>query len=159
MIKTIDCNLLEVDADVIFHCCNVFHTMGAGVALAIKNEYPEAYEADCQTVKGDKDKLGTVSLAVVKDPTKHKNQNIKAIANLYGQFGFGKGNRPLSYDALYDGLVNLKSRLKPTLKAVALPYKLGCGLANGSWPVVEKMIDDIFKDVLYDVIICKFDNK
>lgn len=152
--KTIDCNLLDAPAEVIAHCCNCFNTMGAGVALAIKNKYPEAYEADCQTTKGDKAKLGTVSLTVVNTPT---NQ-IKAVANIYGQYGMG-GEKPVNYEAMYNGLVNLRGRLKPTISAVAFPYKMGCGLAGGDWRIVEKMIEVVFENVTYDVIICKFEPK
>ena len=158
MIKTIDCNLLESDSDIIAHCCNCYCTMGAGVALAIKNEYPEAYDADCQTVKGDWKKLGKVSLSVVKDPLTHKNTNIKAIANIYGQHGMG-GEKALNYDALYNGLVESKKRLKPTIKSLSLPYKLGCGLAGGDWRIVEKIIEVVFESATYDVIICKYEPK
>ena len=42
--------------DVIIHGCNCFCTMGAGIAKAIKARFPEAYQADCQTPKGDRAK-------------------------------------------------------------------------------------------------------
>ena len=158
MIKTIDCNLLEADVDVIAHCANCFCTMGGGVAYAIAVEYPEAVEADDLTKKGDGKKLGTVSLAVVKDPTKHKNQNIKAIANIYGQYGMG-GEKAVNYEGIYNGLVDLKKRLKPTIRNIGLPHKIGCGLAGGDWRIVEKMIEVVFENVPYDVIICKFEPK
>jgi len=93
--KTIDCNLLDAPADIIGHCCNCFCTMGSGVAAAIKAKYPEAYDADCKTKKGDRTKLGTLSLAVVikTDPTQTVASintpvpaGIKAVANLYAQY-------------------------------------------------------------------------
>lgn len=157
MIKTIDCNLLEADVDVIGHCCNCHCTMGAGVAFAIAREYPEAYEADLAT-KGDKSKLGKVSLAVVKDPTIHKNQNIKAIANIYGQNGMG-GERAVNYEAIYRGLEELKRRVKPNIRSIGLPYKIGSGLAGGDWRLIEKMIEIVFENVAYDIIICKYEPK
>lgn len=53
-------NLIEAlksgSVQAIAHQANCFNTMGSGVALAIKNAFPEAYEADCKTVKGDKKK-------------------------------------------------------------------------------------------------------
>ena len=46
MIKEINCDLLTAPVDAIFHCCNCFNTMGAGVALAIKNKYPEVFKVE-----------------------------------------------------------------------------------------------------------------
>lgn len=155
MMKTIDCNLLDVEADIIGHCSNCFCVMGSGVAAAIKAEYPEAYDTDCKTTKGDRNKLGTVSLSVVIDPTTHKNTNIKAVANLYGQYKFGN-DRDLNYEAMYSALEMFKSKLKPAVKTVAFPYKFGCDRAGGDWRIVEKMIEVVFENSGFDVIICKY---
>ena len=156
--KTIDCNLLDTQADIIGHCCNCQNTMGSGVAAAIRQEYPEVYDVDCQTVKGDRKKLGTVSLAVVVDPTLHKNQTIKAVVNLYGQYSYG-GERPMSYEAIYTALVAFKEKLKPAVKTVAFPYKMACDAAGGDFRIVEKMIEVVFENSSVDVIICRFDPK
>jgi O-acetyl-ADP-ribose deacetylase (regulator of RNase III) len=129
--------------------------MGSGVAAAIREEYPEAYTADCQTVKGDRKKLGTVSLSVVVDPTIHKNQTIKAIVNLYGQYSYG-GERPMSYEAIYTALVAFKEKLKPAVKTIAFPFKMACDRAGGSWPIVEKMIEVVFENSGVEVVICKY---
>jgi len=49
-------DLLELAAegefDVIVHVCNCQCQMGKGIALTIKNNYPEAYAADCKNRKG-----------------------------------------------------------------------------------------------------------
>jgi len=45
--------------DVIIHGCNCFCTMGAGIAKLIRDNFPEAYQADLETVVGNKEKLGT----------------------------------------------------------------------------------------------------
>lgn len=149
--KTIDCNLLDAPADIIGHCCNCQNTMGSGVAAAIRQKYPEAYEADCQTIKGDKAKLGTVSLAVVKTP----DNQIKAVANLYGQYSYG-GERPMSYEAIYNALVAFKEKLKPAVKTIAFPYKMACDRAGGDWRIVERMIEVVFDNSGFEVVICKF---
>jgi O-acetyl-ADP-ribose deacetylase (regulator of RNase III) len=49
--------------DVIIHGCNCFCQMGKGIALTIKNKFPDAYKADLETAKGEKNKLGTYSKA------------------------------------------------------------------------------------------------
>ena len=51
--------------DVIVHGCNCQCTMGAGIAKAIKEAFPEALEADKGTTKGDRNKLGTLSTASI----------------------------------------------------------------------------------------------
>ena len=57
---------LEGEFDVIVHGCNCFCTMGAGIAKTIKQKFPAAYEADLQTVNGDKSKLGQISWANIE---------------------------------------------------------------------------------------------
>ena len=42
--------------DVIIHGCNCFCNMNAGFAKSIKFNFPEAYLADAQTIKGEKRK-------------------------------------------------------------------------------------------------------
>lgn len=44
--------------DIIVQGCNCFNTMGSGLAKQIKAQYPEAYEVDNSTTKGDYRKLG-----------------------------------------------------------------------------------------------------
>ena len=65
--KTIKGDLIKLALDgrfdVIIHGCNCYCTMGAGIAKAIKNIFPEAYDADCKTEKGSKPKLGSYSSA------------------------------------------------------------------------------------------------
>lgn len=49
--------------DMIVHGCNCFNFMGCGIARQIKQEFPVAYEADCDTSRGDRSKLGTFTFA------------------------------------------------------------------------------------------------
>ena len=119
--------------DVIAHGCNCFLNMGAGIALEIKKVFPRAYLADCQTKKGDKSKLGTVSIAYYDK---------LHIVNAYTQFSFGKGMQ-LDYDALRECLKYIKQEYSG--KRIGLP-KIGCGLAGGSWGMVKEIIEEELKD-------------
>ena len=62
-------NLLEMakngEFDIIIHGCNCLHTMGAGIAKYIKQDFPEAFQADKKTKYADKQKLGTFSEAIL----------------------------------------------------------------------------------------------
>jgi O-acetyl-ADP-ribose deacetylase (regulator of RNase III) len=105
--------------DVIVHGCNCFCTMGAGIAKAIKSEFPEAYEADCKTEKGSKDKLGTYSHATIE-----KNENTITVINAYTQHDYKGPGIKADYDAIRSVFKKLK------------------GLAGGDWKQISKIIDE-----------------
>ncbi len=140
MIKYENGDLLEMakngDFDVIGHCANCFCTFGAGIALQIKNKYPEAYIADCKTTSGDLQKLGTIS---------HTEGIAPTIVNLYGQFDFKgrrQGKMDLDYEALKSALTEMKEKFSG--KRFGLP-KLGSDLAGGDWTVIEAIIQEVFR--------------
>ena len=143
----------DVEVDAIAHCCNCFCTMGSGIAPKIKRRWPEVYEADCQTKKGDPKKLGSFSKATVMD-------GLLTVYNLYGQFGYGKrdqGLRDLNYDALFNALDSMAvDVLVQGGKTVGLPL-IGCGLAGGVWHVVEAMIEATLVARGLEVIVYKLD--
>lgn len=149
-------NLLEAkDVDVAAHCCNLFCTFGHGIAYAIKNKFPEAYEADLKTEKGSKDKLGTYSIGRIKD---QKGTSIKHIVNLYAMTGIGAGERQTSYDALEVALTRLHNLLKKHYNKglklnLGMPYKMGSDLAGGSWTIVRAIIESVFADSPIQVYI------
>jgi O-acetyl-ADP-ribose deacetylase (regulator of RNase III) len=134
--------------DVIAHVCNCFCTMGAGIAPQIKAKFPEAYEADCKTAKGDINKLGTISYT----------ENTKPIVvNLYGQYdytGRRSGKMDLDYDALRKSLVLMQEKYKG--KMMAMP-KIGAGLAGGDWKQIEGIIEDVMRGEY--VVIVEWENE
>lgn len=141
MIQTREGDLLQQpDLTHVLHQCNLFCNFGSGLAADIKRKYPDAYRADCGTVKGDMTKLGTYSTAEVRPGF--------WIVNLYSQIGIHATDRTTSYDAMVKGLTLLESHLRLLAErdvvCVGIPYKLGCGLAHGSWSVVEAIIREAF---------------
>jgi O-acetyl-ADP-ribose deacetylase (regulator of RNase III) len=139
------------DVNIIVHQANLYHTFGAGIAAAIRVAFPEAYEADRATVKGDESRLGTYSFAKIKSPIGKQQY----VVNLYSQTGIGSKDRQTSYDALVTALEALRDKLVSSGHPVTIgvPWRLGSGLANGSWPIVETIIKDVFKGSIVDVII------
>ncbi|MGB5837781.1 MAG: macro domain-containing protein, partial [Albidovulum sp.] len=71
---------LKGEFDVIIHGCNCFHTMGAGIAKAISAQFPEVYQADRETEYGAREKLGTISSALV-----HRGEVRFHVVNAYTQ--------------------------------------------------------------------------
>lgn len=81
--------------DLIIHDCNCFTTMGVGIAKTIKQYFPEAYNADLKTVKGDKSKLGKISWAKVE-----RGNGELIIVNGYTQFNWRGSGRKVAYEAI-----------------------------------------------------------
>ena len=86
---------LKGDFDVIVHGCNCFCTMGAGIAKAIKSTFPTAYQADLKTVKGDRSKLGSYSMATIEN-----NGHKITVVNAYTQYHYGGPGNKADYNAI-----------------------------------------------------------
>ena len=124
---------LEGQFDVIIHGCNCFCTMGAGIARAIQDEFPEAYAADLVTIKGDRNKLGDYSYATVE-----RNNRTITIVNGYTQFHY-PGESAL---ADYDAVARLFKKVKQDFAGKRIGYpKIGAGLAGGDWERISQIID------------------
>lgn len=151
MILEFDISLLEQPLDGFIHQCNCFHTMGGGIALAIKNKYPELYKADLQHGRrGNISRLGDYSTVKCHDD--------KQGFNLYGQYNFGGWARMTNYEAVYNGLTKIKKHAEESnILKLGLPKNMGCRLGGGSWRVVRAMIEDIFIDWTNELHICNYD--
>ena len=120
--------------DVIIHGCNCQCAMGAGIAKAIKTTFPEAYKADCETKKGDRAKMGTISFATVE-----RNGHTITIVNGYSQFHWHGSGVLAEYDAIRSIMQAVKSRFSG--KRIGYP-KIGAGLAKGDWRMISRIIDE-----------------
>lgn len=119
--------------DVIIHGCNCQCVMGKGIALAIKQQFPQAYAADRTTEPGARDKLGTVSTAEVDIDGRRL-----VVVNGYTQFDYkGKGVRA-DYDAIRGVMQTVRSRFS----GLRIGYpKIGAGLAGGDWTRIAVIMD------------------
>ncbi|MCG8471732.1 MAG: phosphatase [Desulfobacterales bacterium] len=125
---------IEGHFDVIIHGCNCFCTMGAGIARAIRETFPEAWEADLSTEKGSREKLGTFSHAWVE-----REGHRLAIINAYSQYHYGGGGVLADYKAIR----SIFKKLKRDFSGRRFGYPLlGAGLAGGDWNVISQIIDE-----------------
>jgi O-acetyl-ADP-ribose deacetylase (regulator of RNase III) len=136
--KTMKGDLLELAArgffDVVVHGANCQCSMGAGIAKSIRVQFPEAYDADRATPKGDRSKLGTISCAFVKRGTARFH-----VVNAYTQFDYrGKGVR-VHYDAVASAMREVRRRFGG--KRIGYP-KIGAGLGRGDWSRLSAIIDE-----------------
>ena len=125
--------------DVIIHGCNCFNTMGSGIARTIRTKYPEAYDADCETVAGDKEKLGTY--------TSYDTGKF-IIINAYTQYNFncvGSASTDLfNYHAFESILESLEEDF--ISKRFGFP-EIGCGLAGGNKKTIMDLIQTFYENV------------
>ena len=133
--------------DVIVHGCNCFCTMGAGIAKRIKTIFPAAYEADKKTGRGDKEKLGTCSYAVIQTI-----QSEVVIVNAYTQYQYGGKGQRVDYHAIKMCMSWVSKHFSG--KRIGLP-KIGAGLAGGDWTTILQIIAKEFNGEDVTVVLLK----
>lgn len=138
--------LFKLRVNIIAHGCNIRSIMGAGVALQIRNKFPEAYQADVEFDKKDTNRLGDYSIAEHRYMVDGRLFPLSlGIANLYQQDLYNSDNQtPLQIDKLEKALIKLRKN-NPRSK-IALPAFIGCGLARGDWSVVKPMVESVLGD-------------
>jgi len=127
--------------DVIVHGCNCFNTMGAGIAATIRSKYPQVYQVDCETVKGDRSKLGTYTAAVTGK---------FVIINAYTQYTYNPRTNPVDYDAIREVFKKIKKDFAG--KRIGYPL-IGAGLAGGDWNKISTIIDEELAGEDHTVVI------
>jgi O-acetyl-ADP-ribose deacetylase (regulator of RNase III) len=135
--------------DLIAHGCNCFHTMGAGIALALARRFPEIRTADRRTIYGDRKKLGTYSTARV-----YAGQSAKllTILNCYTQYhyGFQATHTPnCSYPAIEKVMIAINRNF--TGQHLGIP-RIGSGLAKGKWPLIREIIGQSTPDIKVTIV-------
>lgn len=119
--------------DVIIQGCNCQCRMGRGIALTIKQQFPEAFVADCQTTIGDRTKLGTFTTVHID----RDGWNF-TIVNGYTQFNW-QGEGIL---ADYDAIRSVFRLVKQQFSGQRIGYpKIGAGLAKGDWAIISGIIE------------------
>lgn len=140
------------EINVLIHQANCFNTMGSGVAKEIKARLPEMFQADCETIKGHVEKLGSYSCAIFEGD----DGELKYGFNLYSQYRYGVEKQHTNYDKMKKGLTSIKNYLDlsigKTKKKVGIP-KLGCGLGGGDWSVVSDIVSEIFVEQDYEIYV------
>ena len=125
---------LAGEFDVIVHGCNCQCVMGAGVAKAIRNTFPQAYQADLATPKGDRNKLGTISYASVD-----RGGSELVIVNAYTQFHWRGDGVLVDYAAVRTAFAAIKATFAG--RRIGYPM-IGAGLARGDWRTLARIIDE-----------------
>lgn len=153
MIKVIDGNLLNSNAEIICHQVNCQGKMNSGIAKQIREKYPEVYyeyKHLCETyINNPKNLLGICQLV--------KIENRKYVANLFGQLNYGYDKKQYTdTEALKESMLFLKeAACSKKYKTIAFPWKIGCVRGGANWDEVYKIILEVFED--YNVELWVFD--
>lgn len=137
--EIIEGNIFDCKEDIIVHQTNCQGVMGHGIALQVKERYPEVFKGYyyyCKTNQPE-EILGT-SLICEAD-------NGKYVANMFGQLNYGEGLQT-DYRKFRKALTEIHDFAKEQNLSVAIPYKIGCGLAHGDWNTVFDIICEVFSD-------------
>lgn len=134
--KTVKGDLLamakEGKFDIIVQGCNCHNVMGSGIAKQIREEFPDAWMADQQTLKGDKNKLGHYTIGM---------GGRLVIINAYTQYNTARfpGEDVFDYHACYQVLNKISERFGKW--RIGLPM-IGMGLAGGDPVRIMNMLED-----------------
>ena len=149
-IEYIKGNAFDTPAKYILHGCNAQGAMGSGFAAGVAALYPEARQAYLDRHAKDPLKVGEI---IPVDCGRH------VIINGITQEFYGRDPDfvYVSYDGVADVIraVNDMVKVSPEtiqpIPRVAMP-KIGAGLANGTWEVIAKLIEEFspdFQPVVY----------
>jgi O-acetyl-ADP-ribose deacetylase (regulator of RNase III) len=127
---------------IIVQSVNCQGKMGSGLAKAIRDKYPQVYDLYRAEYELEMLELGYTSYIEV-EPDKY-------VANICGQEFYGyDGKQYTNYDALRNGLEDVKMMAQALNVDVVIPYRIGCGLGGGDWDgVVLPMVEEVFKEGL-----------
>lgn len=131
-IEYIKDDLLQTEVRHLIHGCNSRGAMGSGVAKAIRDKYPQAYRDYRDTYDNYGLELGNIVVSVQDDE--------KVIHNAITQLDYGRDKNRVyvSYWAIAEVFRKINQW---GIREIALP-KIGSGLANGDWNVIEAIIEN-----------------
>ena len=163
-INIVNGNIFDTHCNIICHQVNCQGIMGHGIAKQVKEKYKgvfNEYKRYCDAHADNREAMLGEALiididygAAVLDWLVDKER--KYIANIFGQLTYGTGLRT-NYKALVLGLEVVASFAKEHNLSVAIPYKIGCGLAGGDWNKVNILIEGVFAGTGLEVLMYRYE--
>jgi O-acetyl-ADP-ribose deacetylase (regulator of RNase III) len=138
---------------IICHICNDLGGWGKGFVLAVSKRWkePEARYREWHAAgKKGGFELGEVQFVQVQPHI--------WVANMIGQHGMKHGSQgpPVRYEAIDACLEHVSTKAKELDASVHMP-RIGCGLAGGKWPEVERIIEQRLIKESVPVTVYDFD--
>lgn len=139
--KIVKGSILDVTTHgIICHQVNCMGRMGAGIALAIRKQWPIVYIDYMNAYKNDQLFLGNV---IFSEIVKGKLY----VASLCGQYDYGRHDLYTDYNAVKRCLLKV-SEYKTAGFVINIPKGMGCSLAGGSWKIMSEIIDATVPDAI-----------
>ena len=139
-------DILQATENIICHQVNEDGIMGGVLALQIAKSYPKVeqqYKKYCDLYK---DYLyGSYQVEKIGDK--------KYIANCFTQRNFITNLKDI--DQVFRGLLE---SCKLNEFSICIPFKYGCGIANGDWNKVSKMFEKLSNEYGLDISIYKLED-
>lgn len=144
MVKIKQGNILDCSEEIIVHQVNVQGIMGGGVARQLADQYlglEREYSEFCELHSNNYNQLkGQVFKIMIQG---------KMIMNMFSQMP----NYDTDYEMMEIAFKEIKEYAKSFNLTICMPHGTGCGIANGDWNKVYKIIEEVFND--YDVTLYK----
>lgn len=150
-------DLLDATEKIIAHQCNCVTVRSHGLSAAIAKKWPWAdmYSKRCPISRKNCASIPDIpgTTKIMTDPNDEHGQQI---ACLFGQWTPGKPNAfsryyPKTYPDDRAARLTYFSRSltslehyceKNNIEKIAMPFKIGCGLAGGNWNDYEQMLEN-----------------
>ena len=144
-------NLLDSKETYIAQQCNCCTSEGKGLSLHLFKKFPYAnsYKKRVRSDKSTHHKPGTIEV--------YKN-----IINMYAQYypSLGKyvsDSNQMRIQWFKECLNQIKQIDNIQNKTIAMPYKIGCGLAGGDWQIYEKMLEEFANSEKIHIVLYNFE--
>lgn len=121
------------------HCISRDYALGAGIAV----EFDKRYDMRNRLLKLAEEKPETLDEKCIE------------VENVFNLITKEKYWQKPSYKSLEESLLEMKEKLSKNknIKKLVMP-KIGCGLDRLSWDKVEPMVQEIFKDLDIEIVVC-----
>lgn len=121
------------------HCISRDYALGAGIAV----EFDKRYDMRNRLLKLAEEKTETLDEKCIE------------VENVFNLITKEKYWQKPSYKSLKESLLEMKEKLSKNknIKKLVIP-KIGCGLDRLSWDKVEPMVQEIFKDLDIEIVVC-----
>lgn len=121
------------------HCISRDYALGAGIAVEFDKRY------------GMRNRL----LKLAEEKPETLDEKCIEVENVFNLITKEKYWQIPSYNSLEESLLEMKEKLSKNknIKKLVMP-KIGCGLDRLSWDKVEPMVQEIFKDLDIEIVVC-----
>lgn len=119
------------------HCISRDYALGAGIAV----EFDKRYDMRNRLLKLAEEKPETLDEKCIE------------VENVFNLITKEKYWQKPSYKSLEESLLEMKEKLSKNIKKLVMP-KIGCGLDRLSWCKVEPMVQELFKDLDIEIVVC-----